>query len=105
MTIRFAAAQRGDCEIVARILAASVPLRAANDNAWNLARDRVVQGALRHFARHGLAAAAQARTQAEAAQAGGDQANCDRWIAICRQLDRRMADACARRLIGGSRSA
>jgi hypothetical protein len=95
MTIRFAAAQRGDCEIVARILAASVPLRAANDNAWNLARDRVVQGALRHFARHGLAAAQVAQTNAEDAFFAGDRDGYRWWMAICRTLDRRMAGAVA----------
>lgn len=123
MTIRFAAAWGGTTPVIVKALCPSAPLSAANDNAGGtrLSLRRRVRGAvqgngyttdpdlladtLRHFARHGLAAAAQARTQAEAAQAGGDQANCDRWIAICRQLDRRMADACARRLIGGSRSA
>jgi len=91
MTIRFAAAQRGDHGIVTQFLAASVPLRAANDNEWGLSRDRVVQAALRHFARHGLAAAQVAQTKAEDAFFAGDRNGWRWWMAICRTLDRRMA--------------
>ena len=91
MTIRFAAATRGEHGIVTRFLAASVPLRAANDNAWDLSRDRIVQGALRHFARHGLAAARIAQSNAEDAFFAGDRDGWRWWMAICRTLDRRLA--------------
>jgi hypothetical protein len=97
MTIRFAAAQSGDRGFVTRFIASSVPLRAANDNDWNLARDRVVQGALRHFARHGLAAAQVAQDNAEDAFFAGDRNGYRWWMAICRTLDRRMASAVGHR--------
>jgi hypothetical protein len=93
MTIRFAAAQSGNASIVARILGGSMPLRAANDNTWNLSGDRVVQAALRHFARHGLAAAQVAMDRAEDAFFAGDRDGFRMWSAICRVLDRRMAAA------------
>lgn len=119
MTIRFAAAKGGTTPAIVRALCPSAPLSAANDNRRAFPRslrpdetDRAARIAyaaaadgdllaetLRHFARHGLAAAAQARSEAEAASASGDRAARDRWIAICRQLDRRMADACARKLM------
>lgn len=91
MTIRFAAATRGEHGIVTQFLAASVPLRAANENDWDLSRDRLVQGALRHFARHGLSAARIAQRNAEDAFFAGDRDGWRWWSAICRTLDRRMA--------------
>ena len=95
MTIRFAAAQRSDSPFLARLLCASVPLRAANDNCWSLSGDEIMKAALRHFARHGLAAAEQASAFASAAFFAGDRTEYQRWLAICRVLDRRMADAIA----------
>jgi len=95
MTIRFAAARRSDSPVLARMLCASVPLRAANDNAWNLAGDAVVQAALRHFARHGLGAAELASENASRAFFADDREAYRWWLAICRVLDRRMADAIA----------
>ena len=113
MTIRFAAAWGGTTPAIVRALCPSAPLSAANDNRGAGRRalfafaptppaaDAVTEGqlladTLRHFARHGLAAATQARAQAEVADAAGDSTGRDHWIAICRQLDRRMGDACAR---------
>jgi len=93
MTIRFAAAQRGDSAVVARALSATVPLIAANDNSSAFGRDRVLSAALRHFAVHGLGAAEQARAEAERAFFAGDRGQYDWWLSICRTLDRRMADA------------
>jgi hypothetical protein len=114
MTIRFAAAWGGATPVIVKALCPSAPLSAANDNGGgkrlSLGRCRrgfpsgypvdqeLLAETLRHFARHGLAAAAQARTHAEACAAAGDGAGRDRWIAICRQLDRRMAEACSRGL-------
>ncbi len=95
MTIRFAAARRGDSPVLARMLCASVPLRAANDNSWSLSADELVQAALRHFALHGLGAAQQASENASAAFFAGDRQAYNRWLAICRVLDRRMAEAVA----------
>ncbi|SFG34704.1 hypothetical protein SAMN05518801_11832 [Novosphingobium sp. CF614] len=118
MTIRFAAAWGGTTPAIVRALCPSAPLGAVNDNrrAVRLAvctadRDRAMPliassadeqllvETLRHFARFGLAAAAKARAEAEAAESAGNSAGRDRWIAICRQLDRQMADACTRELI------
>jgi hypothetical protein len=93
MTIRFAAAQRGESAVVARALSATVPLIAANDNSSVFGRDRVLSAALRHFAAHGLGAAEHARGEAERAFFAGNRGQYEWWLAICRALDRRMADA------------
>lgn len=95
MSLRFAARRNGNDVIVARILAPAFPRRAANDNGraiGDLMSDpAVLRSTLLHFARHGLAAAEVARSQAVAAQAAGDDATFRHWLAVCRQLDRRMA--------------
>lgn len=112
MTIRFAAAWGGITPAISRALCPSAPLGASNDNrrpvrlacsrkeAQPLAElspdERLLADALRHFARHGLAAAAKARSEAVAAARAGDHERRDRWLAICRQLDRRMAEDCRR---------
>lgn len=114
MTIRFSAARRRTNSAVARALCPRARLDAANDNPRpgakrpsGLATPQtapapmpfdlpIVPEALRHFARHGLSAALHARLKAEAAQALGDQVACTRWLAICRQFDRRMAETTAR---------
>lgn len=112
MAIRFSAARNGSCPVLVRALCPSVPLCAANDNSPARARlhrrireatadtanERIFAEALRHFARHGLSAAAHARAHAAAARLAGDEVSCTWWIAICRQLDRRMADAFAQRI-------
>lgn len=115
MTIRFAAAWGGSTSVIVRPITISVPLSAVNDNPviagvparltrshrkrTDLSRDgRVLTDALRHFAVYGLSAASSARSHAVAAQSIGDEASRDHWLAICRKLDRRMADACERNL-------
>lgn len=112
MTIRFAAAWGGTTPAIARSLCLSAPLGAVNDNLPRLrpllrtvkspapaaTDDAALAAALMHFARHGLSAASHARAEAEAAHALGDAPARTRWLAICRQLARRMADAAARRL-------
>lgn len=50
-----------------------------------------LDAALRHFADHGLAAARNARRQAEEALSSGDDKSYSKWLEICRSLDRRMA--------------
>lgn len=50
-----------------------------------------VNAALRHFAKHGIAAAQHAREQAINAGRAGDRQSFDWWLQICRALDRRMA--------------
>jgi len=116
MTIRFAAAWGGMTTAIARSLCLSAPLDAVNDNQpatrpvlrtdrspaapsiADAAHDAMLAAALMHFSRYGLSAASRARAEAEIAHAAGDVAASTHWLDICRQLDRRMADATARRL-------
>ena len=63
----------------------------ANDNGSAGTSDAMLHAALRHFAKHGLAAAQRARKQAEAAIGAGDRQSYLWWLEICRALDRRMA--------------
>lgn len=95
MSLRFAARRNGNDALVARILAPAFPRSAANENGraiGDLMSDpAVLRATLLHFARHGLGAADLARTQAEAARAKGDDSTFRHWLAVCRQLDRRMA--------------
>lgn len=122
MTIRFAAAWGGKSPAIMRALCPSAPLGGVNDNerkspqaapakctatACPARPRRVLQAAndqlllaeaLRHFAQHGLSAAAHARANAETARASGDDEGCRWWISICRQLDRRMAEAFAHKI-------
>lgn len=94
MTIRFAAANRGNIgSLVSHMLVASIPLRAANDNMHGSSSDGLLKAALRHFAEHGLCAAEQARKNAERAFFAGDRPAYRWWLAICHTLDRRMAKA------------
>jgi|MedtruStandDraft_1076414.scaffolds.fasta_scaffold30627_2 hypothetical protein len=96
MTIRFAAARRGD-SVVRRVLSTTAPCSAANDNMAPGAGDMMLRAALRHFAAHGLGAAEAARVNAEAAFFAGDRIEYRWWLGICRMLDRRMAEAAAAR--------
>lgn len=68
-----------------------VSAKAANDNAPRHTDRATLHAALRHFAQHGLDAAARARVQAEQAKQIGDKQSADYWTEICRALDRRMA--------------
>lgn len=92
MTIRFAAARRGD-SCVDHVLGRAALLPAANDNARTPNDDRMLRAALHHFAAHGLGAAEAARENAEHAFFAGDREQYRWWLGICRMLDRRMADA------------
>lgn len=51
----------------------------------------MLHAALRHFARHGLGAAREARREAERAFFAGDRERYDWWLGICRTLDARIA--------------
>lgn len=51
----------------------------------------MLHAALRHFARHGLRAAREARREAERAFFAGDRERYDWWLVICRTLDARIA--------------
>ena len=105
MTIRFAAARSGDTTAIARALTLAPRREAANDNdgtgnglggdASGFPRDPILRAALKHFAQYGLGAAAQAHDRAQAAFFAGKREEYRHWLAICRALDRRMADAVA----------
>jgi hypothetical protein len=97
MTIRFATANPEYNPVIARMLRGPYRLRAANDNVLGICDDKLLRAALRHFAEHGLGAAEQARRRAEAAFFAGNREEYRWWLAICRTLDRRMADAVAAR--------
>ena len=96
MSLRFAPSCNGRHTIVGRILTSPRPSRAANDNGRLIGElmgdPTVLRATLLHFARHGLAAAELARSQAEAAMLREDERTCRHWLAVCRQLDRRMAE-------------
>lgn len=95
MALTFAASRTGNDAILARIFTRRAVSRGANDNGraiGDLMSDpQVLRDTLLHFARHGMGAAAVARREAaEAFDAGNDTIG-RQWLAICRQLDRRMA--------------
>ena len=75
-----------------------MPLGAANDNAGPGSAEDLLRPTLRHFAQYGLNAPRKASENAETAMRAGDFALCRHWLAICCQLDRRLAAAETRRL-------
>ncbi|MCR2833586.1 hypothetical protein [Parerythrobacter lacustris] len=96
MTVHFAAARSPLRSPVARILARRPLGAAANDNGEAGLSDNLLHAALRHFAEHGLRAAQVARKEAENAFFAGDSESYQWWLGVCRTLDRRMAEECAR---------
>ncbi len=99
MTLRFAAARPAALHsYLARAEVTRVAARAANDNGDGESHQQVLRAALKHFARLGLAAAADARDNARKAHFSGDRQGYLHWLAICRALDRRMAVALASNL-------
>lgn len=97
MTITFAASRSPASSPLLRAAIRGVPMLAANDNAQDRSNDLLLRAALKHFAQHGLGAAEQARINAEQAFFSGDRDEHQRWMGICRMLDRRMAAAVAAR--------
>ena len=93
MSIRFAAAGSGECTFVSRVLTRPRLRPAANDTEHGMSRDEVLRSALRHFAAHGLSAADRAREHAEVAFFAGKRDEYRHWLAICRTLDNRLANA------------
>lgn len=100
MSIHFAASRRLPGSALAWHLVLPRSLRAENDNHGEglpgLIDNPLLRATLEHFAAHGLAAAAQARSHAEDAFAGADAEGYRHWAAVCRLLDRRMASSLAR---------
>jgi hypothetical protein len=102
MTLHFAAARSTARSPIARALARRAPGPAANDNGtapsdFCPVSDRTLHAALRHFAAHGLGAARAAQAEAERALAANDRHGYDRWLSVCRVLDRRLAGQVAKR--------
>jgi hypothetical protein len=107
MTIRFAAARPRIAGLIGRSPWPLEPPRASNDNAGEPEpeptpapphRADLMRAALLHFAVHGLGAAAEARLEALRCHARHQTEQARHWLAICRQFDRRMAAALARKL-------
>ena len=65
--------------------------RAANDNSPARRDPALLRAALLHFARHGMAAASVAASQAMAAAASGDNARFVHWRDVCALIDPRHA--------------
>ncbi len=91
MTLRFAAARTAAHSPVARALSHSPNRAATNDNGELFTNDEVLEGALRHFAVHGLNAASAAARHAEQALADGDSKQYAWWLEVCRNFDRGQA--------------
>lgn len=99
MTLRFAAARPAALHgPLARARTVRITTLPANDNGDADIRYSVLRAALRHFALHGLAAAGDARDRARQAHFAGDRAGYCHWLAVCRALNRRMAEALAANL-------
>ena len=90
MSIRFAAPpQATKVRLSGRRARAAMTLP-SNDNEGG-ENGEMLRASLRHFAEHGLAAAAHARAKAEECWFDGDREGYTWWHGICRTLDRRMA--------------
>lgn len=96
MTIRFAPAR--NCIIFRsvvfrrnRVAGAGFPDNDNEEVPVSANDDALLHDTLRHFARFGMSAAANARDQAHAAIADGDRVAHEKWISVCRMLDPRMA--------------
>ncbi len=90
--IKFSGSRRPAQSPLARCLTRARTRPASNDNHRAIADNPLLRATLTHFAAHGLGAAAQARQFAEDAHLGGDDEGYHHWQAVCRLLDRRMAD-------------
>ena len=92
MTLHFAAARPAYSVFAGRRLTRQVALRAANDNGDHaFGSDAMLRAAIKHFARHGVGAAAHAKALAEEAFFADDRDAYLWWLGVCRALDRRVA--------------
>jgi hypothetical protein len=91
MSIRFAAARGSLRARLAPVRVQAMRLVPANDNGQSWRRVEALDAALRHFARHGMAAAQIAADNARVAGEAGDDKAFAWWLDVCRTLDRRMA--------------
>ena len=95
MSIHFAAARPAVLRNLAGFTGPVSLPRAANDNAGETLNDTLLRAALKHFGKYGLGAAENAHAEAERAFFIGDSDAYRWWLAVCRTLDRRMADRLA----------
>jgi hypothetical protein len=95
MSIRFAAPPQALRVRLSGSRARAAAAPAGNDNLAAHSDDALLHASLRHFAEHGMGAAAQARRRAEAAFFAGDRDGYRWWLGICRTLDRRLAQEMA----------
>lgn len=98
MTIRFAGARVDGKSPIGAWRCHSAPMCAANENSGSHLDDETLVAALRHFARHGLAAAEHAGARALSASNQRDRDECLHWLAVCRQLDQRLAERLSAKL-------
>jgi len=91
MSIRFAAPPQAMNVRLRGAKARAALMKPANDTGHDGSSQAMLRASLRHFAEHGLAAAAHARAKAEEAWFGDDREGYEWWLGICRTLDRRMA--------------
>lgn len=91
MSIHFAGSRCPWQSPVARCLSLPRGMEAVNDNGRAIADNVLLRAALEQFAIHGLAAASQARAEAEDAFLAGDHGAYHHWLSVCRTLDRRTA--------------
>lgn len=97
MSIHFAGARCPRQSPIARCLSVPRRMQAVNDNGRAIADNALLRAALEQFAIHGLAAATQARVEAEDAFLAGDHGAYHHWLSVCRTLDRRAAERFRRR--------
>lgn len=91
MSVHFAPARTAARSPVARALARRPLAAACNDLAGADGLEDQVGEALRHFARHGMAAPAVAAEAAAQAEASGDEEGRQRWLGVLGAFDRRRA--------------
>jgi hypothetical protein len=91
MSIRFAAARGSLRTRLAPVRVQTMRMVPTNDNGRPWRRVEALDAALRHFARHGMAAAEIAADNARTAGETGDDKAFAWWLEVCRTLDRRMA--------------
>lgn len=104
MPLRFAPARHRNpsSAVVLRNQSGTRVLSAANDNGFVAADDTLLVDALRHFGTYGLRSAKAAAHLAKAARAQNNQPAYDRWLAVCRMLDARLARELERDTAGAS---
>ncbi|MBA3054318.1 MAG: hypothetical protein FP826_05155 [Sphingomonadales bacterium] len=105
MPLMFSGSHRPVRSPLTRFLTGGGTKPASNDNHRAIADNPLLRATLTHFAAYGLSAAVQARQFAEDARCDGDAEGCDHWQAVCRLLDRRMADRIGEFSASGAASA